>query len=349
MNTHERHELQKNELAKATEEAKHWLETDFYEKYGNHLLTAVSVGAILLAGWIYWSRTTTNREIAAWHQFTSASTPSEYRTISETYLGTRAAPWAKLKEAELALSDGVKDSFVDRESSKTNLDEAHTALIDLLAENPPAEIRERALYNLARCEEARCDGDVSKPIKAYETLLEEFKDTIYKPLAEERIATLKQPRSKEFYAWFAKQKPKPPVAPGPKDATEKPAKEGSSLPDLDFPLPAPSKPKTETKPEGEKPAENPAAPAETEKPAAKPETPAAEPKPDAKPEPKTEEKPAPKLEAPGAEPKPEAKSAEKPAEPAPEKPAEAKPAEPAPAAPATEKPAEEKPAEPAKP
>ena len=37
----------------------------------------------------------------------------------------------------------------------------------------------------------------------YESLVKEFKDSLYKADAEERIAVLRNPEGRNFYAWFA--------------------------------------------------------------------------------------------------------------------------------------------------
>ena len=61
--------------------------------------------------------------------------------------------------------------------------------------------------------------------------MKEFPETIFKVVAEDRIATLKKDGSKEFYAWFSKENPKPPEA-RPRDFKND-----------ESDLPAPSQPK----------------------------------------------------------------------------------------------------------
>ena len=103
--------------------------------------------------------------------------------------------------------------FTNRELALTDLKSARQGFESLLQEKGVTpSIRERALWGLALCLESTCDGNTTKAIEAYEKLLSDFPETIFKAVADDRIASLKKEGSKEFYTWFSKENPKPPEA-----------------------------------------------------------------------------------------------------------------------------------------
>jgi hypothetical protein len=103
--------------------------------------------------------------------------------------------------------------FTNREIAVADLKRARESFDSLLHDKTaPPLVRERALWGLALTLETVCDADTQKPIEAYERLLSDFPDTIFKSVAEERIRSLKKPSTRDFYSWFSKEKPKPPEA-----------------------------------------------------------------------------------------------------------------------------------------
>jgi hypothetical protein len=75
----------------------------------------------------------------------------------------------------------------------------------------PAEVRERGLIGLGRALESISDGNEADALKAYESLVKEFPDSVYREDALGRIAALSKGSGQEFYAWFAKY-PRPKTA-----------------------------------------------------------------------------------------------------------------------------------------
>src|SRR5579872_26813 len=75
----------------------------------------------------------------------------------------------------------------------------------------PSELRDRALIGLGRALESMSDGSEGEAIKAYETLVKEFPNSIYKNDAEERLKVLNRGSGQEFYAWFTRY-PRPKVS-----------------------------------------------------------------------------------------------------------------------------------------
>ena len=115
-----------------------------------------------------------------------------------------------MRESEAYLRSGGDVLFSERELADTDLKRAREGFEQLMASASTGPIiRERAVWGVARCLESTSDGETTQAIAAYQRLLSEFPDTIYKPFAEDRIAALKTGGTKEFYAWFSKQNPKP--------------------------------------------------------------------------------------------------------------------------------------------
>lgn len=330
MKTEHRHELKANELSKVAVKVE-----SFYERHAGSIQWGVIGVAFVLACGIYYWRTTAAVEAAAWNELSQSQSAEDFAQVAANFSGSKAASWAKLREANSYLEIGLRDAFENREKANTDLKKAKDILASLSKTGGPREFRQQVLFAYARSLEMTSDGDLKPAIEAYETLLNEIPDSAFKQEAERRIAALQKPGAKEFYAFFSKQNPKPPELPKPNDKAGskgasdplKPLTPGlgdvhkdvfgtgeSGLPLLAPPklpdLTAPSEDKSEGEAKTEKSETKPATKSE-EKPAATDSEKKAEDKPATEPEKKAEDKPA-------AE--PEKESADKPA--AEEKPAE---------------------------
>ncbi|MBI1347964.1 hypothetical protein GC163_16945 [bacterium] len=264
MDAQHRHQLQHNALQDLTLQTVPWL-----EKYGKTLVIGVvSVLLLVVAGAVWLSSADATHE-AAWTKLSTATTVDEFGLVSDSYPGTLAGVWAQLRSAELTLESGIAAMFTDRElaladlkSSRENFEAVLKSSISL-----PDNIRERAMLGLARCLEATCDGQTEPVIEAYQKLNEQFPNSAYKKVVEDKIVTLKSADAAEFYAWFHEQTPKPAAFPRPNDG-------GGTLPGgnpFEFPI-APAKPAEEsTTPTEETPAEA-AKPESTETPSDPPAT-----------------------------------------------------------------------------
>lgn len=363
MKSEHRHELQANDLSKITGRL-----SELFERYGNQITIVVCAASLIFAGSIYWSRRTASQTASAWNEYTSASKAEDFIDVAEQYGKTPAAPWARLQAGESRLVTGIQLMFTDREPAVSELKKAQEDFQILVDDRrTPPEVRERALFGLARCQESLSTGEEGPAIKTYEMLVAEFPNSVLKPSAEQRIKALKSGSAQEFYAWFSKLTPKPPAPPGkPLDGqgtTSDDEKAGESDPALQLPSLAPltkpdmksetktvepdttveETPAPELKPQSDtKPADKAADKKPAEKSAAKPAA-----KPVDKPATKAPEKSADKA-AETAKPdseKPAPTKSEKPAAKAPEKSADESADKPAdkPAEKATDKPAEDKP------
>ena len=205
MKSEERHRLKENELGRVVHTTGSML-----ERYATAIVAGVCVTLLVAAAVIWWMRQTTASSSAAWTLLENAENVSDFGEIAEKYKNTPAGDWARLRESEAYLRSGGDVLFSERELADTDLKRAREGFEQLMASASTGPvIRERAVWGVARCLESTSDGETTQAIAAYQRLLSEFPDTIYKPFAEDRIAALKTGGTKEFYAWFSKQNPKP--------------------------------------------------------------------------------------------------------------------------------------------
>ncbi len=272
MHSQHRNELQQNELGQLTMKAVPW-----FEKHGMQLAVGAGAAVLLLVVAAVWWGMSGSASEAAWSDLALAETVEQYGDVIDRYPGTLAAAWANLRSGELNFETGVTAMFRDKELGLKDLKASRENFDAVLASSAslPDNVRERAYLGLARVLEATSDGDTGPAVEAYERMLTQFPNSVYKPEVDKRIAELKSPGAKEFYTWFHQEKPEPAAFPRPQDG------KGMTLPSgspFDLP-PAAAAPQTTTPaaPEApastEKPAEDkPADPA----PAATPEKPAGE-------------------------------------------------------------------------
>ncbi len=221
MKSEHRHDLQTNELGRMVERA-----TTFMEVHGNRLMIGVFVVALGIAGAIFWSRKNWAKQSAAWHEFSIAvrvDNPEDYHDVWQKYKGTPVGLWAGVHEGEGWLSLGVQNMFRNVETATGELEKSRDAFQAVVNDrSAPAEIRERALIGLAHAQESLSNGNEADVLKAYESLLKEFPNSIYKDEAQQRIAELKK-HGEEFYTWFSKY-------PRPKLPEKRPHDKGASTP-----------------------------------------------------------------------------------------------------------------------
>ena len=217
MKSEHRHELQTNELGKIFEKAAVWIDV-----HGNRLMIGVCLACLPLAGFIYWWRSDSNAQAAAWRDFSAAintSKPEDFHAVWQDHPGTVPAYWARVHEGEQWLAEGVKKIFSNVELGTADLNKSRAAF-QAVVDDPrraPPELRDRALLGLGRALESTSAGNEAEAVKVYETLVKEFPDSIYKKDAEERITVLNRGSGQDFYAWFAKYpRPQAPVK-GPRD------------------------------------------------------------------------------------------------------------------------------------
>jgi hypothetical protein len=261
MKTEDRKQLTTNELGQFGLQI-----GKFFETHGRNVLIGVGATVAIAAAVIYWVRSSNAAEEAGWTRLAACASAKDYADLAEDrqFRGTAVAAWARLRESNIHLSNGIRGYFTDRKSGRSDMRAARDAFTQVLeADGVPAEVRERALYGQAVCLETMSDGEATDAIKAYKLLLTSYPDTIYKEEAERRAKALESADMQTFYAWYDKQNPKPSDRVKPNDGFPgghpdfRDRIPGGLIPSLTEP-PAPSLP--------EDPVENPFDPEEKTKP-----------------------------------------------------------------------------------
>lgn len=287
MNSEERHHLHEHELGKLAVKTQ-----SFLEQHGKTVAIAFVAALVVIIGGGWWYMSAASSQAEHWTELAAAGTSEEFGAVADKLKGTAPGYWARLREGELVLDESLPKMFTDREAGLADMKRCQEAFQEVLDGNPPDAIKERALFGLARVLETTSDGDTEPALKVWKRLVAEYPAGLYKAYSEERIKVLESNDGKAFYAWFAKQKPKPPEFRRPTDGAAGAA--GMGLDSFLPPSPA-AKPATETKAEQEPEAPAPDKKIPDEAPAEKPaeEKPAAEKPAEEKP---ADEKPADKPE-----------------------------------------------------
>jgi hypothetical protein len=206
MKSEHRRELHANELSRVTEHI-----GKFFEKHGSKVLIGlIAALAAGIAAWWFVSNRGKGLEQGTF-QLVDASTPEKYANVADLpeLSGTKLAPIARLRSAELLLNDAIARYFTAMRAGMDDLKDAKKRFDEVLeAGKLPNWARERALYGRAVAVEAMWDGKSDEPEKAYKKLLTEFPDTGYKPLVEQRMKSLKNPQMKQFYAYISTEERK---------------------------------------------------------------------------------------------------------------------------------------------
>lgn len=307
------HPHDENQLANALKNSRSWV-----EQYGTTVIYGIAAVLGITAIAVYIQRTPAATAPAS-AALLSAENETEYQDVADQFENTSIGYVARLQQADLLAGNAVNNMFRNRKVALEEIESARAAyerLVDV--SDLPVDLKVRVLAGLARLTECENDGSEEKTktaIGAWQRIIDEFPDSpLFKKLAEDRISHLKRESTRQFYAWFHKQEPKPgddslmpqdrpsssvPEIPNPLDLNGIGIPGGASIPGISTPL-APGGSSESTTPAA--PTEG-AAPAEgTTPPAATPETPAAE------------------------QPVPEQPAPEQPAQPAAEQPAAEQPA-----------------------
>lgn len=155
---------------------------------------------------------------AGWSDFAEASSASDFANVASDFPGTEVAIWARLREGEMQLGEGIQLQFTDRAAANSQLKkaaEAFDSVIEKASALPKAQ--ERAMIGRARLLEATSDGDLSKAIEAYDGFSQRFPDSVWAEQVKARVKSLKDGEADEFYAWFSQQNPKPEDRQTPQD------------------------------------------------------------------------------------------------------------------------------------
>lgn len=221
MKSQERHELKTHELDKVAA-----LLRSFFKRHGQTILIGFCSVIVVLAIVVFWRRSATTQSARAWQGMIAAVDAESFATVADEQAdsGSAVALWARLKAAERHYRDALQLYYTNRAAGREELSLAREAFEAVLqSAEASATIRERALFGLARCKETASGGNTQEAISAYEDLLSEFPETIYRDEAEKRIKALQSRPAQDFYAWFTQQQPKPEDREQPRDGAAAPS------------------------------------------------------------------------------------------------------------------------------
>jgi len=201
------HHTEQTELEKLLRRSQPW-----FAENATTLIYALAAVLALAAVWIYMNRSSAGN-VEASSELLLASTSEEFRDVADNYPETDIGVLARIRQADLMLSNAVEHLFQDRETGTEELDDAEAAYMRLADRGDLEEsFRERVLIGLARVAECRNDGTekaASEATAAWQRVLDEFEDSIVADYAEKRVQQLSTEGSRTFYAWFHEQNPKP--------------------------------------------------------------------------------------------------------------------------------------------
>jgi hypothetical protein len=185
----------------------------FLEKYGTTIIYGLAAIMAVAAVVVYVQKQPApTAEVS--RNLLLATTAEDYQAVADEFPESPIGILARLRQADRELEDAVSSMFTNREAAKDSLESADKAYKQLEDRKDINDsVRERVLVGLARVAECRCDGTddaISAASAAWERVLKTFPDSkTFKTIAEERIKRLASADSREFYAWFSTQNPKP--------------------------------------------------------------------------------------------------------------------------------------------
>lgn len=201
MSNERRHELEKNDLAILLDRV-----SKAIEPYS--MMIALGVGALFVGGigWLlYDSGRIGDRSVATLELIQgAASQDSEVLLdVSEEYPGTAAASWAKVYQGQLLLSQGIQTLYRDQEEAEQKLSDSKLAFESAIKDDSDQLLRSRSYLGIARANESL--GDFEDAKIAYKQVVSIAESEAMIKQAEQRIAALGDPKTKEFLTWFNKQ------------------------------------------------------------------------------------------------------------------------------------------------
>lgn len=192
-----------------------------------HLGTILMVVAILfvaLAAWVFVRTQNRSEQARAWDDLFRAMQlrdSGQLQAIADSMPEEPAGIRALIALGDMALTDGNGLLMRNPERARGRLEDAAEFYARVNAARPQGTTAERGVLGLARAREGL--GELEEARLGYEALLEEYPDSPYASLAEERIAALSRPATERWYDWLesratddrpSTEAAQPPSAPG---------------------------------------------------------------------------------------------------------------------------------------
>ncbi len=238
MKSEERHRLQENVLAKSLKGV-----VEAITPYANAILAVILLGVVLLGVWKWWQTQSAHAAASAWEDLYTAMAANDTAALDrvmEQNPGTEVASWAAILTGDMHLTSGCQDLFTNKATAGQQLRKAVDKYMKVRSESRTPALRERATYGLGRAYEALCgtrqsEGEMNKAVQAYEEVVKNWPKETYAGAASQRLADLKEAKTKEFYDKFAQYDPQPaftPASPGQPLFDSKSLPEGGAVPDF---------------------------------------------------------------------------------------------------------------------
>ncbi|MCA9200511.1 MAG: hypothetical protein KDA87_23390, partial [Planctomycetales bacterium] len=204
MKTEHRHELQTNELADKLGGV-----IQQVKPYANLIVgVAVILAGIVVVTQLWASRNKEKQERAWSSYFMAQESPGGAESLKEvasSFAGTPASEWALQAAADRHLREGYSQLFEDRGAAAEELKAAKETYEQLLNTTSRPTLKMRAQYGLAQTEESL--GSLDNALNQYKSIADAWPDSVVGKAAQEQVNRLSDPRAKDFYSWFATQKP----------------------------------------------------------------------------------------------------------------------------------------------
>jgi tetratricopeptide (TPR) repeat protein len=269
MKAERRHELQENQLAA-------WLSGKYVDARP-YLTAAVAIVAGVALIWFVWSwysRSTTSAQNEVWNSYYQAANESNtgddspLREFISEHSNEPVGIAARERLAIMQMGKGADAQLYSRDASMAAYQEAIELFDEVHELTEDESLKRFASFQIALCHESRYDLDAA--IKSYEEIVERYAGTASADRAIQRLEDLKNPATKDFYAWHRVVNPAATTPAAPSVPIE-PATNLDDLPDAppadpmppadplatDAPVTDPAAPKDPATPENPMPPTNP--------------------------------------------------------------------------------------------
>jgi hypothetical protein len=191
-------DLDENDLAAAT--------MSIVDRVRPHLAAIVTIVAILflgLAAFVFLRSQTRARQAEVWDVLLNAiplRDSDRLQAIASDARGDAAGVRALIALGDMALSDGNGLLMRNPAQARKRLEEAVEFYAEVNAAGPRGIAAERGILGLARAQESL--GRLEDARLGYEALVEEYPESPFAALAEDRLTALDSPATQRWYNWL---------------------------------------------------------------------------------------------------------------------------------------------------
>ena len=213
MKTAKRHELQTNELAD-------WIgkKIDAIQPYSRAIVGVIVVALVAVFAGMYLSRQNAAQSAQGWQAYFAAMESGNpdaealidgLNEVATTFADTDAGLWARQSTADMYLSQGARQLYLDRAEAEGLFSKAFSNYQMVISNAQPPLLQQRAWYGLAATYEAQ--NQLDKAVDAYQHIVQQWPESSIGKQAAENIAQLSRAETRDFYQWFFAQAPRPPA------------------------------------------------------------------------------------------------------------------------------------------